>query len=227
MEYRNTKNCICIARNKSHKNDNFHLKVNNKKFHLKTNKKKNNLIFSSHTRQDSNKVHPILNDLLETEYVLIADLIQSSCGNSSIAHQIKSLLEESISSLIQDLIENPNCLKNNYFNELKVILPEIYIQSFRDLHFNLFLKLENKSLNEFFKDKQLLEIKRDGNTIFSSLVDEICSSNGFLVKLLNCTRDPDFTGWKFFFILLDHFLIDRIDDGTIKSNGFFLLIPRN
>lgn len=116
-------------------------------------------------------------------------------------------------------------MKINYFTELKVVLPDVYIQWFRTLHFNLLLRLESVSLSECFKDRQLIEFYRNENTIFSSLVGEVTSLKGFLVKLLNCTKDPEFTGWKFFFILLDQFLAERIDDVIvlrIKSKSRYL-----
>lgn len=135
------------------------------------------------------------------------------------------MLEECISRLIHDLTENPNILKKKYFKKLKVILQHYYIELFKDIHLQIFLKLENQSLKEAFIDRSLLEMNRDKTTFLSSLIGEIVLMKGFFVKILYCTKDPDFTGWKLYFILLNQYLLDNTDVGVttrIKSKRIYI-----
>lgn len=135
------------------------------------------------------------------------------------------MLEECISRLIHDLTENPNILKKKYFKKLKVILQHYYIELFKDIHLKIFLKLENQSLKEAFIDRSLLEMNRDKTTFLSSLIGEIVLMKGFFVKILYCTKDPDFTGWKLYFILLNQYLLDNTDVGVttrIKSKRIYI-----
>lgn len=104
------------------------------------------------------------------------------------------------------------------------MLRPYYIQRFQDLHFNIFLKLENQPLKEAFIDKSLLEMNRDETTFYSTLIGEVVLMKGFFVNILYCTKDADFTGWKFFFILLNQYLADNTDIGVttrIKSREDF------
>lgn len=165
-------------------------------------------------RQEPDKIQAILNDLLEVDYVLMIDVIATASGHTKFSISIRALLEECITRLIQDAIENPNMKHKNYFTELKEFLKPYFFQQFQDMHVRAFLLMENhKSLKEAFSDNKILDMTRDKDSFLSLIISELVLMKSFYSTLFNLSKDPDFVGWKYYFVLVNQFLTDNPDLG--------------
>lgn len=90
----------------------------------------------------------IFNDLLETEYMLLADLIKHANSTDPTGLSLCDLLNEGIKRLCNDIIDNPNILKKNYFDEVDEYIQGLHkYSSFSDAFFSLLLN----SFIQFFQ----------------------------------------------------------------------------
>lgn len=68
--------------------------------------------------ENSEDAQLIFNDLLETEYMLLADLLKHANSNDQTGLSLCDLMNEGFKRLCNDIIENPNILVRNYFIEI-------------------------------------------------------------------------------------------------------------
>lgn len=61
----------------------------------------------------------IFNDLLETEFMLLGDLLSHANCNDSIGLTLSDLLNEGFKRLCNDIIENSSLLMQNYLDEVE------------------------------------------------------------------------------------------------------------
>lgn len=77
--------------------------------------------------QNAESAQLIFNDLLETEYMLLADILKHANSTDPAGLSLCDLLNEGFKRLCNDVIENPNILAKNYFIEI-----DEYIQGSMD-----------------------------------------------------------------------------------------------
>lgn len=68
--------------------------------------------------QNTENAQLIFNDLLETEYMLLADLLKHANSTDPIGLSLCDLLNEGFKRLCNDVIANPNILATNYLTEV-------------------------------------------------------------------------------------------------------------
>lgn len=78
-------------------------------------------------QQDPNHAQLILSDLLETEFMLLADLVKHINSSDSIALTICDILNEGFKRLCIDVVENPSILLQNYMTAIEYYTQGIVI----------------------------------------------------------------------------------------------------
>lgn len=160
--------------------------------------------------QEPEKIQPIFNDLFDGEYILLIDLITTSCGHSKFSLSIRYLLEDGVFRLLQKVTQNPKTIQKNYFTEIKLRLKPYFVQQFQDIHLRTLLKLENhESLKAAFSDPKIHDMTREKNTFYDTLINEVVLMQSVYSNLYNLSRGIDFVGWKYYFILINQFLTDN------------------
>lgn len=77
--------------------------------------------------QDNECAQLILTDLLETEFILLADLMKNLNCTDSTSLMISDILNEGFKRLCKDIIENPGDLTKNYLCETEQFLIGLFI----------------------------------------------------------------------------------------------------
>lgn len=80
--------------------------------------------------QNAESAQLIFNDLLETEHMLLADLLKHANSNDPTGIAMCDLLTEGFKRLCNDIIENPDILVKNYLAEVEEFLQSIFTFSF-------------------------------------------------------------------------------------------------
>lgn len=105
-------------------------------------------------RQCDESVQLIMNDLLETEYVLLADL----AGNIKLSHavglKLTETLKECFRRVILDVYTNPTLAQRNYLHELGAYLSVEQMEQVRMLHWSVFEELEECSVLEAISNQE-------------------------------------------------------------------------
>lgn len=65
----------------------------------------------------------IFNDLLETEHMLLGDLIKNANSNEPTGMSLCEILNEGFKRLCNDFIQNPSILVTNYLTEVDEYIP--------------------------------------------------------------------------------------------------------
>lgn len=76
--------------------------------------------------QDPAHAQLVLSDLLETEFILLADLLKHINSTDPIGISICDILNEGIKRLCCDVIENPTILMKNYLDELTYLVRGLF-----------------------------------------------------------------------------------------------------
>ncbi|KAL9700654.1 hypothetical protein quinque_004095 [Culex quinquefasciatus] len=73
-------------------------------------------------------IQQVMNDLLEAEPILLAELISNSSRDSEVFTSLKDILHESFSTVLDDLLENPSVIPFNYLEQLEPHLTDQEIE---------------------------------------------------------------------------------------------------
>lgn len=73
--------------------------------------------------QNTDAAQLILNDLLETEFILLADIMKSANPSEPTGLMVCDLLNEGFKRLCNDIIDNPSLLVKNYLDEVDEYVP--------------------------------------------------------------------------------------------------------
>lgn len=168
---------------------------------------------------DIDEEQNILNDLLETEYHLIADVVEKSILEAPIGNKLKSILEIGLSNLLQDLVKNSTINVPNYIQILrKHHLNVRQMKYFRNMHFRAVVNIEPSESVLVALSKQLewnSEQLLESNQSLLDIIAEICwDMTDTLQKLLEMMTTPTFKGWKFGLILIK-FILWTVDSASI------------
>ncbi|XP_055322193.1 uncharacterized protein LOC129578102 isoform X2 [Sitodiplosis mosellana] len=89
----------------------------------------------------------IFNDLLETEHMLLGDLVKNSNSTDPIGMSVCEILNEGFKRLCNDVIQNPSILVTNYLSEVDEYIPE-YFEELRLMHLKLILNDDPKNTTD-------------------------------------------------------------------------------
>lgn len=150
-------------------------------------------------KQTSESVQLILNDLLETEFVLLADLAKNIKMGDAVGLKMFEVLRECFARLIGDLAANPAMAQVNCVQELRTHLTPNQMSEVLSMIWGVFEEMESGSILEAI-EKQTRWNEQFAHQSSSSLLaimreialDEVA----FVDRLLALLRSADtFTGW--------------------------------
>ncbi|XP_050090381.1 uncharacterized protein LOC126574301 [Anopheles aquasalis] len=135
----------------------------------------------------------IMNDLLETEYSLLAHLVKFAFKDNHLSVTLTKVLEECFSGLLNDLKDNPNIIPCNYLAELKAYLPSEELALVRNEHLQLLLMDPDQSgsLDEAIReqDRWRTELEEIKDTVLGSMLREVLPNGTCLLALLKKMLD--------------------------------------
>ncbi|XP_035791163.1 uncharacterized protein LOC118466230 [Anopheles albimanus] len=135
----------------------------------------------------------IMNDLLETEYTLLAHLVKFAFKDNHHSITLTKVLQECFSGLLNDLRDNPNIIPCNYLLELKAHLPSEELDLVRNEHLQLLLTHpeQSGSLNEAIReqDRWRTEMEEHKDTILGSMILDVLPNGTALLELLKNMLD--------------------------------------
>lgn len=159
--------------------------------------------------KNSEEAQLILNDLFETEFILLADLVRHMNSTNPISIQITDILQEGFKRLCIDLCRNPALLSQNYLNALVPLVPKESMETLKTIHLNLFLNESGKYSVEAavrqlkrWNDEFEVDSKSPFNSIIGSIVAGHTDSCEFFHTLLQYSQEDDFKCWRFYVVLL-------------------------
>lgn len=77
--------------------------------------------------QNQESAQLIFNDLLETEHMLLADLLKNANNTDPTGMTLCDLLTEGFKRLCNDVIQNPKILIKNYLEEVDEYIPGLFL----------------------------------------------------------------------------------------------------
>lgn len=151
----------------------------------------------------------ILNDLLEMEFILLADLVRHMNSTNPMSIQITDILQEGFKRLCVDLCGNPALLSQNYLDALGPLVSEEPIEALKNIHLKLFLNESSQcSVEEAVRQQKQwndvieLDSKSALNSIIASIVAGHSDSCKFFQTLLEYSQMDKFNCWKFYLMFL-------------------------
>lgn len=151
----------------------------------------------------------ILNDLLEMEFILLADLVRHINSTNPMSIQITDILQEGFKRLCVDLCGNPALLSQNYLNAIEPLVPDEPMEALKNIHLKLFLTESSKSSvaeavsqQKRWNDENKLNSETAFNSIIASIVSEHSDSCKFFQTLLDYSQMDTFECWKFYLMFL-------------------------
>ncbi|XP_058838462.1 uncharacterized protein LOC131694096 [Topomyia yanbarensis] len=162
------------------------------------------VLCNAHSKDTTQQV---MNDLLETEHTLLAELFTNSILDISISTSLKEVLQDSLSSALDDLIEKPNVIPCNYLKRLGSHLQTSELTMLRIQHMQLLLGKDcSVSIEEAFGFQQYWrsEINERKDTILGQLMMEIVQDKiNAIETLFAAVKTLKRTiSWKYFLQLL-------------------------
>lgn len=176
-------------------------------------------------------VQQILNDLLETEYNLLAHIIRYAYQDNVQSHSLSSILKECFRALLSDLMENPNVIPRNYLSALKSHLLPSEMKKVTDEHLKLLLlhqpaDYDSSALDEAIGSQVQWrdELQTLRGTVMASLLLELIQDRANFIDLLTgCIRKSCPFALKYALLLL-HLLaetasvcVGRAEDKLLKT----------
>ncbi|XP_031631748.1 uncharacterized protein LOC116346008 [Contarinia nasturtii] len=165
----------------------------------------------------------IFNDLLETEHMLLADVLKNANSTDPIGLTICDLLNEGFKRLCNDAIQNPNILVHNYLEEVDEYIQDECFEDVRLMHLKLLLEEGPNDTADAAISAQSnwnQEIT-DKHSVFKSFLSSIVG-NDFKIKrltletILSKCNDWQQQNWKTVLLLL-RMVIDTGQLNEFKS----------
>lgn len=149
----------------------------------------------------------IFDDLLESDLRLLANLIQCMGDNTEQGICVKEILIEGIARMFIDLFQQSNVVVN-YLRHVSAHISKSQLEAFRLLHVEFLVNYNKITVNEAIGlqskwNSQFNVDCKDPSTL-NQLVLELCTDRTAftLLKLLDMSREPDFTGWLWYLRLI-------------------------
>ncbi|XP_059612726.1 uncharacterized protein LOC132259191 [Phlebotomus argentipes] len=154
----------------------------------------------------ANEADNILNDLLEVEHSLLAEVVLSAGIESPQTEKLVCLLERCCENALKDLLANPSLKIPNYLHCLEAFLRDADLQQFRDMHLTILTSIHESKIVHALKSQKCW-ISEDALVRNSSLeellrqmIKKPRQSLDLLLKLMTKTN---FSGWKFFLAVIN------------------------
>lgn len=169
--------------------------------------------------KNSAEAQLILNDLLEVEFDLLADLLRHVDGTSSSSMLVIELITNSIQELIVDFCNNPNAITTNYLDEMNGLVSKQVLESVKAMHVKIFLQSgpkcsvedavkQFKSWNEEARQCKMSTLHR----LIASMVNVRHKHGEILNKILHEAVGDGFECWKFYFLFVQRVTDEELDE---------------
>uniref|UniRef100_A0A182Q5L1 Fanconi anaemia group A protein N-terminal domain-containing protein n=1 Tax=Anopheles farauti TaxID=69004 RepID=A0A182Q5L1_9DIPT len=130
----------------------------------------------------------IMNDLLETEFTLLAHIVKYAFQDNVHSQSLSNVLRESFRSLIADLKENPNVIPRNYLHAAKALLRPAELKMIKSEHLQLLLiaDQDHSNLEEAIGCQQRWreEMRTADATILCGLIVELVHDKAHYIGML-------------------------------------------
>ncbi|XP_065087948.1 uncharacterized protein LOC135709497 [Ochlerotatus camptorhynchus] len=163
-------------------------------------------------------IQQVMNDLLEVEHVLLADLVSNSLLDTESSTTLKAVLHESFSSVLDDLITDPNVVPCNYLEKLKVHLNGPELTQVRLQHMQLLLAKESTcTLGEAIglQAQWRSECSERCSTSLGRIMNEIVVDQGSSIESLFSVAKAGSVSWKYFLSLL-HLVMIAVERNKVE-----------
>ncbi|XP_055688426.1 uncharacterized protein LOC129792955 [Lutzomyia longipalpis] len=156
-------------------------------------------ITSSNISNDDNIL--ILNDLLEVEHSLLAEVILGAAAEIPQSEKVVCLLERCCDSALRDLLNDPQLKIPNYLEHLEGLLRDKEdLQHFRNLHLEVLISMEHSKVLEALKKQKIWagEDVFEANKSLKELMGYVTKpQRESLDALLGQMTKTNFSGWKY------------------------------
>lgn len=150
-------------------------------------------------KQTAESVQLILNDLLETEFVLLADLSKNIGQSGVVELKVFDVLRECFKRLIGDLSVNPELVQINCLQELRKHVSVAEMSQVQTMIWEVFEEMESCSALEAIGKQAMWneEFDRKASGSLKAIMREVALDEvEFVNKLLALLKSPDtFSGW--------------------------------
>lgn len=174
---------------------------------------------------DIETIQLILNDVLESNFQLLATLVTHlvfGCNNVN-SLKVAQNLHTGFRRLIEDIQHNKDIVKTNHLLELKPLLSAESMDAVRLLHFNVFLEKCDGS-SPCLSMKNALRLQKQWNesfpakTMIESIMQEILTDQMvYLQKLFDVVIAPEFTGWEYYLHFIRFISVTKSADVLIRK----------
>lgn len=166
----------------------------------------------------------IFNDLIETEHMLLGQVIRHSMTDSRKVQQLRSIMSEGITLLLADLTSSPQLTVPNYLTEVGRFISPAEMNYFLHLHLTGLIQFHSCSSREALSSQ--LEWMQDNplqkNASLMHIASEISHSpDKMLNYLLKLSEDPSFTGWKYSLLILNTLLQSSTELRILLKSEYF------
>ncbi|XP_055916344.1 uncharacterized protein LOC129949112, partial [Eupeodes corollae] len=154
---------------------------------------------------DDEHVQLVLNDFLETEFNLMANLIITAHYDLMVGSKISEYIDESIRRLIADLENDPKLNNFDYMFALNNYLPKELYSKFLVSHLKIIISMHKRSTKIAFASfSDWMKNDLDDCILLSNFYKKAIVGNDLEVvkSLLAISTGENFLGWKNYLILL-------------------------
>ncbi|XP_055536412.1 uncharacterized protein LOC129725044 isoform X2 [Wyeomyia smithii] len=172
-------------------------------------------VLSLNSREE---IQQVMNDLLETKHILLAELIQVSNLGVSYSVAINEILRECFTLALNDLLENSDIIPCNYLRQLRPYLKDVELNALRNQHIQLLLckdigcTLEQAIglQHNWIADNQI-----GTNSVLNELMLEMVQDTANTIAKLFESMTNTNISWKHFLSLL-HLVSVAINDNKVE-----------
>lgn len=160
-----------------------------------------------------------MNDLLEVEHLLLADLVSNSLLDTESSTTLKAVLHESFNSALDDLIADPDVVPCNYLEKLKAHLSDSELNRVRLQHLQLLLTKESNCTLDVaigLQTQWRSECRQRCSTSLGRIMNEIVvTDQGNAIQTLFSMARAGSVSWKHFLWLL-HLVMMAIGGNKVE-----------
>ncbi|XP_055845462.1 uncharacterized protein LOC129911628 [Episyrphus balteatus] len=157
------------------------------------------------SQTDDEHVQLVLNDLLETEFDLMANLVITGHYDLMVGSKISEYVAESIRRLLDDLVNDPKLNNFDYMHALNHSVPKEIYYKFLTSHLKIIVSMNKRSTKVAFASfSDWMKHNFDDYVLVSNFYQKAVAGNDLevLKTLLIISTGENFVGWKNYLILL-------------------------
>ncbi|EAT38695.1 AAEL009440-PA [Aedes aegypti] len=168
--------------------------------------------------RSSSAIQQVMNDLLEVEHILLADIISNAHLDTSYSTTLREVLHDSFNSVLDDLIAEPNVVPCNYLERLKSHLPDPDLTRLRTQHLQLLLgkeKLHALSEAVGLQEQWRAECEDRRSTTLGRIMLEVVQDQANAIETLFASAKTKSLSWKYYLALL-HMVAVAIEGDKVE-----------